>query len=1215
MIYRFLDFSLDTGLHELRRSDRPLRLRPKVFSVLTYLIEHKDRVVSKKELLDTLWAGLVVDKATLATCIMEARRALGDSGIDQKLIQTVHGCGYRFVASVEPAGGATDAGRSTAEGPVAIPGTTSVEPAGAAGGLPGHAALEPARLKPPSASPAAGGEHKIVTVLVCRLAGADHPAAAHRPEEMHERMKAFYDLALEVAARFGGTLLRCLEDGVIVVFGAPRAHEDHAGRAALAAFDLRKRIAARWAGDERPDEMELSLQMGLHTGPVVCSMAANSHLVVTPIGDTLELAGRLQRQASPGSILLSEVLHADLKAEVRTRAVQPQQGSGIRAFELVSVKPAVLGGSIHAIRASRGLTTFFGRRRELSILKALWERVEQGHGQVVGLMGDPGMGKSRLMYEFARSLEEAEAPVQIGHCVSYRRNTPYLPVLEWVRRRCGISEADGPEAVVARIHHLLDDLEIDSGEAMPFLLLMMGIGAEAAGAASKPANMSAQHVKARTFEVLSQLIINHARHEPLLLAMEDLHWIDATSEEWLVSLEQQLAGSRVLLLLTYRPGYRPTWLDRSYSTQLALQPLGSRESRALFLDVLGDRFLPEETIAAILSRAEGNPFFLEELALSFGARDDGEIVPEVPESVMAVLTARMDRLPPDAKRLLQTAAVVGREVPSGWLAAISEQPGEVLQQSLAVLHGGEFLHEVGHYSERVLTFKHALTRHAAYQSMSLRDRRQIHRKVAGVLAERFPEVTERQPELLAHHYVKAGMGAESIPFWQKAGQRAIERSANQEAVNHLSRGLKMLKSLPEGPERELQELELLLRLGTALVATRGHASPEVEKAFTRAKALCYKAGERPQLFPAMWGLGMHFFVQGNLRTAKEIAEQLLSLAGKVPDPSPLLGAHFMLGLALNHLGEWRPSLDHFEKTLALYDTLEHRNLAFVSGEDPAVLAGMYAANILFVLGYPDQSREKSREALKLARSLAHPHNLTVAYYTEAIRLACRRDYRETRQISDEAVSLASRHGFRPWVATSTMLKGWAQTMLDRDESGLNLMLKGLTAHRVTGTECARTAFLALMADACLALGQWHDGLRAIDEALSLVEKNDERFFEAELYRLRGELLLRLSDPEIQQDAEIQQPEAAFLRALDVAHMQQAKVWELRAATSLARLWRNQGKVAEARRVLSDVYSGFNEGFDALDLQEAKALLDSLDQGEGRHGLPPVAYDSRQRYPG
>jgi predicted ATPase len=502
------------------------------------------------------------------------------------------------------------------------------------------------------------------------------------------------------------------------------------------------------------------------------------------------------------------------------------------------------------------------------------------------------------------------------------------------------------------------------------------------------------------------------------------------------------------------------------------------------------------------------------------------------------------------------------------------------------LVAAELLYQRGLPPQATYVFKHALIQDTAYQSLLRSTRQQHHQRIAQVLEARFPEICETQPELLAHHYTEAGFMAQALPYWRLAGQRAIERSANLEAVAHLTQGLEVLATLPDTPERAQQELVLQATLGPALMHTKGYAFPDVEEAYGRARELCQQVGDTPQLFPVLWGLWHFHMVRGELPTVQELAEQLLSLAQRLHEPALLLEAHYAFGMSLFWRGELASAHAHFAQGIALYNPQQHRPHAFRFGQDPGMACLSAMAWIRQLLGYPDEALIRSQEALTLAQQQAHPFSLAFACTWAAFLHQLRRDGPAAQARAEAAIALATEQEFPFWRAIGAILQGWAHAAQGQTEEGIPQMYQGIAAIRAMGEELGRAYFLGLLADALAHMRQAEEGLTILDEALAAVERTGVRAQEAELYRLKGVLLLLSADHEAE-------AEACFRQALVIARRQQAKSLELRAAMSLARLWLRQSKHAEARQLLAPIYNWFTEGFDTADLREAKGLLEAL----------------------
>ena len=693
-------------------------------------------------------------------------------------------------------------------------------------------------------------------------------------------------------------------------------------------------------------------------------------------------------------------------------------------------------------------------------------------------------------------------------------------------------------------------------------------------------------------------LLAEAAQQPVLAIWEDLHWADPSTLELLALLLDQVPTGRLLLVLTCRPEFRPPWPLRSSMTQLTLTRLTHQQVAEMVVRVTDGKPLPAEVLRQIVAKTDGIPLFVEELVktiLEAGlVREEakgyvltGPLPPlAIPITLQDALMARLDRLAP-VKAVAQLGAVLGREFSYALLRAVAPVEEAMLQHGLAQLVEAELLYPRGRPPQATYLFKHALVQDAAYHSLLRSTRQQYHQRIAQVLEAQFPDVCETQPELLAHHYTEAGLIEPAIGYWQRAGQQASERSANLEAISHFTTGIELLKTLPETPEHTQHALTLHSALGAALQMAKGIAAPEVEHAYTQAYALCQQVGETPQLVPVLFGLYRFYGARSQWHTARELGERLLRLAQLAQDPALAVIAHYALGLVWFCLGALPAAHQHLEEGIARYTPDQRRAPVFRMGQDPGVTCRVYAAGVLWLLGYPDQARARVHEALALAHELAHAYSLAFARYWVAYVSQFCRDVQAVHEQAAACVTLSTDQGFPFWVAFGTIMRGWALAMLGQGEEGLAQVRQGIAAQRAAGGVLWVSYSYTLLAEVSVHLGRTEDGLQALAEAHTMVEQYEDHWWEAEIYRLRGVVLLR------QPGTPQAEAEAWLRRALDVARHQQAKSLELRATMSLARLWQ-QGKRTEAYELLAPIYGWFTEGFDTADLQEAKALLDALE---------------------
>jgi predicted ATPase len=792
-------------------------------------------------------------------------------------------------------------------------------------------------------------------------------------------------------------------------------------------------------------------------------------------------------------------------------------------------------------------------------------------------------------------------------CSPYYQNSAFYPVIEHLHRLLQFAPHDTPQAKLTKLQQTLAPYRFPQADTLPLLAALLSLP-HPEGA--PPITLSPQKQKQKSQEALVAWLVEEAAKAPVYCAWEDLHWADPSTLEMLTLFLDQVPTTRLLVLLTFRPEFTPPWGNRSHLSQMTLSRLGRSQVEAMVEKVTGGKALPFEVVQQIVAKTDGVPLFVEELTKMVmesgllreeGGRyvrvhGDTAIPPlAIPATLQDSLMARLDRLSL-VREIAQVGATVGREFSYELLHAVSPLAEETLQQGLRQLVEAELIYQRGLPPQAVYFFKHALVQETAYQSLLKSRRQQLHQQIAQVLEKRFKEIIETQPELMAHHYTEAGLIMQALPYWQKAGQQAATRSAHAEAISHLTNGLELLKALPDIAERTQQELALQTALGPVLTAIKGFAAPEVEKTYTRALELCRQIGETPQLIPVLRGLQIFYLVRAEHKTARELGEQLLTLAQRVQDPVFLLGTHLALGQTLYPLGELASAREHLELGIALHDPQQNRSLAW-AGSHPGVACLSYMAWVLWHLGYPDQALKRSYEALTLAQELSHPFTLAFALNWTAWLHQSRREEQPTREQAEATITLSTEQGFPLWLAWGTILRGWALAEQGQAEEGITQMRQGLAAWQATGAKNFRLHFLASLADTHRKVGQADEGLTLLAEALATVKETEERYWEAELYRLHGELLLaqegyRLQAVGFREKAE--EAEECFLKAIEIARQQRAKSLELRVVMSLARLWQQQGKKEEARTMLAEIYDWFTEGFDTKDLQEAKALIEELD---------------------
>ena len=1038
------------------------------------------------------------------------------------------------------------------------------------------------------------GERKLVTALFVDIINSTGLEQDLDPEEARAIIDPVLKLMIDAVRRYDGHVVQSTGDGIFALFGAPVAHEDHPQRSLYTALRLNeeiRRLSDRLRSEGRPP---IQIRAGANTGEVVVRQIQTGDQTIeyTPIGHTVNLASRIQALANGGSIVISDATRKLVEGFFALRSMGPTRLKGIN--EPIVVHEVIGLGPLRTRlekSVGRGLSKFVGRSREKAVFQDAAERTRSGEGQIVAVVAEPGVGKSRLFHEF-KTEASASWTVMEAFSVSHAKGWAFLPVIEMLQAYFGIGSEDAPSLRRDRVAAKLDQLDPALETALPFIGSLLEFGNDD----ERLAGMNPQLRRARILEAVVDLLVSEAKKQRLMLIVEDLQWLDDESQAVLDLLVERLPTTQLLLLVNFRPEYALRWGTRPNCRQVRLDALDENNAEEMLTAMLGASpdLLPLKQV--IIETTGGTPFFMEETVQTLFdegalARENGRtrlVKPlaslRIPPTVQAILAARIDRLHNDEKNLLQTLAVLGREFVLSLARAVAGKSEDELERLILNLQLGEFVFEQPSISDVEYTFKHALTQEVAYNSVLMERRKQLHESVGQAMESIYSGSIDDHLVDLARHFSRSGNRAKAVEYLRRAGTQAISRGALAQAVQDLETALELLKTLPSGPQRDVLELQVLNPLGMVYIAVRGYAAPEVGPVFQRARELCDEIGEPQQQFLVVFGNFAWRIVRGEMDLALTLAQEGMTLAEQLDDPGVWMEALFLMGVVLFYRGDFVGARQQYEKALANYDDRERtRSWAFQVGEDAGVTHRCYLALTLWHLGYPDQALKLSPETSELARAIGHPFSLSYAQHHASWLRQLMRLPDETLALGEEQARYAAEQGFPLFHATGLSYAAAGRLLKGETERGLPELVAGLEAYRATGAGLALPQYFGLLGEALGQAGRGFDGTELVNHALDLAERSNERCHEAELQRLKGEMALG-------QGLGFKVAEKQMLEAIETARAQHSKAWELRAAISLARLYQGQARQGEARAALTEILGSYTEGFDTPDLQEAKALL-------------------------
>ena len=1221
-IIEFGRFGILPHRRQLLADGRPIRLGGRAFDLLLALIEAPGAVVGKDELLSRIWPGRIVEEYRLQSEIWALRQALG---ADRDLIQTVSGRGYQFTGEIRELGAGLSARQVPAPLAVPAPPRSATDHSEGPSELTGRQDalselkdhVSPDRLVTPIRDGEIG--KKRLGVEVARQPPAEfadgmrvtkHDAAERRQitamsceaigvaardgiglEDLLEAIGPFQHCLSEIVGRHSGFVASRLGNSVLVLFGYPAAHEHDAERAIHAGLELCAAVRTL-----SPDaDVPMRCRVGVATGMVIVGdlVGAGEVRERGVVGDAPDLAARLQLSAQPDTVTIEPTTWRlignlfdcrDLAALDTTSDTEP-----IRRWQVLG--ESAVASRFEALRGSK-LTPLVGRDEEIDLLLRRWARAKAGDGQIMLVSGEAGLGKSRITAELEERLQ-AEPHLRLRYfCSPYHQDSALFPIIDQLGRAAGFARDDRPASKLEKLEVLLARAA-PLDEDVAFLADLISLPASERHPLP---NLSPERKKERTLDALIRQLEGRAHEKPVVTIWEDAHWLDPTSRELLDLTVEHVRSLPVLLIVTFRPELQPPWAGQPQVSMLTLSRLDRRNCTTFITQIAGGKTLPDEVVFAIADRTDGVPLFVEELTKSVLERGllreendryvlDRPLQPlAIPATLHASLLARLDRLV-SARGVAQIGAAIGRQFSYALLRTVSRLPEGELQTALGQLVASELVFQRGAPPDAVYTFKHALVQDAAHGSLLRKARQQLHARIANVLETHSPEIIESQPELLAQHYAEAGLVERAVAFWGKAGHRSVARSAMAEAAAQFQKGLDQLALLPDTLERRQKQLEFSSALGAVLNVVKGSAAPETGQAYARARELWEQLGSPMEFVEVPCGQSRYHAHRGELDRAQSLAKDLLHLSRRRNDSAGLVMGHYSSGRNLMWVGSFASSRSHLETVVALYDPNSHLSLVRQTGIHPQLAAQAALGVVLFCLGFPDQALAQSNKSIAEARRLPHPPTLAMSFGTGAV-LSIISDDIALEQRVDGLVAVAADQGFPFYRAAAAIYRGWVKAKKADVTEGLSLLRAGSSAYCATGATVWMPLYIALLAGVYEIADQIEEAAARLDQASQLVERTGERWFAAELDRQKGRLLLRQGHPDT--------AEELYRKALSVAQEQEAKLWELRAAASLARLWRDQGRCGAARDLLAPVYGWFTEGFATPDLKAAKMLLDELD---------------------
>jgi predicted ATPase/class 3 adenylate cyclase len=1044
------------------------------------------------------------------------------------------------------------------------------------------------------AAESAHAERRQLTVLFCDLVGSTSLSQRLDPEALRELMGRYQQNCRTVVEKYDGHVAQYLGDGVMVYFGWPRAHEDDAERSVRAALEIVDKIAKSGNSDD------LHVRIGIATGPVVVGESGKGEAAAPSlaVGETPNLASRLQGLAGVDEIVISPNTYRLVGAAIAVEDTGEQNLKGIvepvRAWRVTGLGHA--RARFDESPKSGETSSLVGRKSELTLLLERWEQAREGEGHVVLLCGEPGLGKSRLTQAVREGISKEDYICMRYQCSAYHSSTALHPVVEHLEYAAGFAHGDTDQIRLTKLESLVAQATDNLEKVVPLLASLLSVDYTSK---YDRLTVTPQMQKELTLRALVDQVTGLSASKPVLMIIEDTHWIDPTTQELFDMLMPAIVEQPVFLIVTFRPEYQPQWHGMGHVTPLTLNRLPRRQSAAMAEAVSGGTTLSKEVIDEIVAKTDGVPLFVEELTKSVvescvrmlgeGGQSQAGTVSDlaIPSTLQDSLMARLDRLE-SAKDVAQVGACIGREFGADLLAAVSKMSADDLAAAARKLVDSELIYVKESLDGITYVFKHALVQETAYSSLLHSRREQVHADIADALERLLPDLAKARPEMLAHHCWHAGRFDDAIEQWLIAGRKAVQQASNLEGITYLERALDGFNSLPSTDARKKQELAVRMVLGPALLAIKGWASREAYENYERARVLCDQFTDAPEMFATLWGIWVYRMTSSGSAMAMEVADELLRLSAREKDNELELQARHAAWSTMVWTGKLDAALEHVQAGLAIYDIDAHRTHALrFGGHDPGVCGYGQGALALWLRGYVDQAFASAQEGIALGRKLNHAPSLVHGQVFASFIYHPAGETQVVASLVDEIDRISSENGLSLYMTYGEILGGWVRSVMGETAAGLEQMQDGVKRYDELQMRTGAGYIHSILAETFARDGKIDEALNELDTAMGWSEKSGDRYWDAEILRLKGAVTLQTSSPDESAS------EQHFLKAMDVAHEMSARSLELRAAISLSALWQRQGKRNQAHDLLAPIYSLFTVGFDTSDLKEAKGLLEEL----------------------